>query len=198
MGKYMSQIKGRELLQEGWTVIDPTDDEMLEAWMLFCIAVAGKTAKTVTKAINNFLYLRGNLSPFAYVRSLANIGELRRALQAAKVGQYNKLVQTFDVVSALNPTELRTWTPEQFELIHGIGPKTSRFFIQSTRENTRYAVLDTHVLAWMREQGYYTPKSTPSGKMYAALEVVYLELCDQLGVSPRDLDAQIWLSRAKI
>ena len=193
-------IKGRELLQEGWTVIDSTDDEMLEAWMLFCIAVAGKTAKTVTKKINFFLRddFRNGLSPFAYVRMLKSEGILREALKYAKIGQYNKLVRTFDVVSALNPTELRTWTPEQFELIHGIGPKTSRFFIQSTRENTRYAVLDTHVLAWMREQGINAPKSTPSKKDYAKFEALFLDLADQLGYSPRDLDETIWLSRARI
>lgn len=190
-------IKGRELLQEGWTVIDPSSDEMLEAWMLFCIAVAGKTAKTTTKAINKFLEPRGNLHPFAYVRKLYAKGQLEQALKDAKVGQYTKLCHAFDIISMVRPDELRTWEPQQFEYIHGIGPKTSRFFIQSTRENTRFAVLDTHVLAWMREQGIDAPKSTPSKQQYAKFEKIYLDLCDQLGVSPRNLDTEIWLSRAR-
>lgn len=191
-------IKGRELIKEGWTIVDPTDDDMLEAWMLFCIAVAGKTAKTTTKAINKFLEPRGDHSPFWYVRSLVVNGILEEKLKEAKVGQYTKLSRTFNTVSDLFPDELRTWTPEQFENIHGIGPKTSRFFIQSTRENTRYAVLDTHILAWMREQGIDAPKSTPYKQNYAKYEKIFLEICDRLGISPRDLDAEIWLSRARI
>lgn len=190
--------KGRELLTAGWTSIDTSSDEMLEAWMLFCIAVAGKTAKSVTKSINKFLEPRGRLSPFAYVRRLESNGRLYRALWEAKVGQYSKLTWTFAAIAGISPFELRNWTTEDFEGIKGIGPKTSRFFIQSTREGTRFAVLDTHVLAWMGEQGIDVPKSTPTGKKYAELEKKFLELCDRLGVQPRDLDAQIWLSRARI
>lgn len=191
--------EGNNLLADGWNVFDPTDDNMLEAWILFCVAVAGKSAKTTIRALNGFLSERRvDESPFAYIGYLESNGFLRRKLEQYKVGQYNKLVRAYGVLMYATSKQLREWSPEQFENIPGIGPKTSRFFIQSTRENTRYAVLDTHVLAWLRELGHEVPKSTPTKKNYVKIEALYLQIADELGLSPRDLDAKIWLSRARI
>lgn len=190
---------GRDLLQEGWCILDTNDDHMLQAWMLFCVAVAGKTAKTVTRSINSFLSERRiDEAPFDYVGYLISSNRLEHKLKEHRVGQYGKLIRAYDILCRVTPIKLRTWTPEDFENIPGIGPKTSRFFIQSTRDDTRYAVLDTHVLAWMRDLGYDVPKSTPSKKKYAKIEQQYLALADQLGKSPRDLDTEIWLSRARV
>jgi thermostable 8-oxoguanine DNA glycosylase len=190
---------GNNLLQEGWNILDPDNDDMLEAWIMFCIAVAGKTAKTTIRALNNFLSERRvDESPFQYVGYLDANGLLRRKLEQHKTGQYWKLTHAWVVLCRLTPTQLRTWTPEQLEGIPGIGPKTSRFFIQSTRENTRFAVLDTHILAYMRDLGYDVPKSTPTGQKYAVIEKQYLDLADRLGKTPRELDTEIWLSRARI
>jgi len=190
--------EGNNLLVDGWNVFDPSDNNMLEAWALFCVAVAGKSAKTTIRAMNNFLADRGNKSPFHYVDILESLGILEKELRKHRVGQYTKLVKAYTMLVMLKPEQLRTWTVEQFEQIPGIGPKTSRFFVQSTRENTRYAVLDTHVLAWLREQGHDVPKSTPTKKNYAKIEALYLQIADELGLSPRELDAQIWVSRAKL
>lgn len=191
--------QGNNLLADGWNVFDPSDDNMLEAWALFCIAVAGKSAKTTIRAINSFLSERlEDESPFAYVHRLACSGKLRSTLKVHRVGQYNKLVKAYCMLCSFSVELLRNCHVDDLETIPGVGPKTSRFFVQSTRENTRYAVLDTHVLAWLREQGYDVPKSTPTKKNYAKIEALYLQIADKLGLSPRDLDAQIWLSRAKI
>lgn len=191
--------QGRDLLAEGWCVLDASNGDMLEAWLLFCIAVAGKTAKTTTRAINNFLSEReNNESPFEFIHRLACNGELRSTLKRHRVGQYNKLVKAYSIVCSFSTELLKHCSVADLETISGIGPKTSRFFIQSTRENTRYAVLDTHVLAWMKALGYNVPKSTPSKKKYALIEKQFLELADQLGKTPRELDTEIWLSRARI
>jgi len=198
MAPIRTKPEGNNLLADGWNVFDPSDDNMLEAWALFCVAVAGKSAKTTIRALNSFLSDRGNKSPFHYVDILESLGILEKELRKHRVGQYKKLVKAYTMLVMLNPSQLRTCSVEQLEAIPGIGPKTSRFFVQSTRENTRYAVLDTHVLAWLRELGHDVPKSTPTKKNYAKVEALYLQIADQLGLSPRDLDAQIWLSRAKI
>jgi thermostable 8-oxoguanine DNA glycosylase len=189
----------RELLTSGWTILDTNDDHMFQAWILFCVAVAGKTAKTTTRAINNFLSdRRVDEAPFDYIGYLVSINRLEHKLKEHRVGQYSKLIKAFDILSCVTVRQLRTWSPEEFENIPGIGPKTSRFFIQSTREGTRYGVLDTHVLAWLRERGHNVPKSTPSKNKYAAIEKLYLDEAASLGINPRDLDTQIWLSRARL
>jgi thermostable 8-oxoguanine DNA glycosylase len=192
-------VTGRELLSEGWCVLDSNDDHMLQAWILFCVAVAGKTAKTTTRAINNFLSdRRVDEAPFDYIGYLVSINRLEHKLKEHRVGQYSKLVRAFDILSRVTVRQLRTWSPEEFENIPGIGPKTSRFFIQSTREDTRFAVLDVHILGWLKDLGYIVPKSTPSSKKYQEIEKLFLKLCDERDISPRELDAQVWLSRARV
>jgi len=58
--------------------------------------------------------------------------------------------------------------------IHGVGPKTARFFLVHSRPDQEYVILDTHVLAWLKEKGVDVPKSTPSGESYLRIEKVAL------------------------
>jgi thermostable 8-oxoguanine DNA glycosylase len=76
--------------------------------------------------------------------------------------------------------------------IHGIGPKTSRFFILWTRPHERYAALDVHILRWLRGLGHNAPRSTPNGRKYGELEKIFLSEADKRGLSPGELDAQVW------
>ena len=84
--------------------------------------------------------------------------------------------------------------PEELEEIHGIGPKTSRFFIMWTRPGANYAALDTHILKWLALRGHKVPKSTPSGKKYKEIEKIFLREAAELGMSPQELDTIIWKS----
>lgn len=98
----------------------------------------------------------------------------------------NKLIQNYDF--------LRVCTVEDLENIKGIGAKTARFFIMHSRPNQRIAVLDTHILHWLRDQGVAAPKTTPSkgSKKYKDLELTFLTLADKLGEDPAILDLRIW------
>jgi thermostable 8-oxoguanine DNA glycosylase len=109
----------------------------------------------------------------------------------AKVGNYGKVFKAFHEVAFAN-LDLRTCSPAELEAIHGIGPKTARFFIIWTRQDARVAALDVHILRWMRNLGYDAPRQTPSGKRYAVLEAAFLAEADRRGLSPQALDAQIW------
>ena len=61
--------------------------------------------------------------------------------------------------------------------IHGVGNKTARFFLLHTRIGCEYAVLDTHILKWMRGRGEDVPKSTPTRKtVYTKLERRFLNV----------------------
>lgn len=79
-----------------------------------------------------------------------------------------------------------------------MGLKTSRFFLVHSRPNVRVAVLDTHILQWMKDEGYDVPRQTPTNKKkYREIEDKFLAECDKRGVSPAQLDLEIWKSRNK-
>jgi len=167
----------------------------LERFLLFSIAVAGKTAWMVEKAMSAFL---GNAKhPFAKVRRLAKQRQLKSKLRQARIGQYTKIARGFKEI-AFSGLDLHNCTLDDLMTIHGIGPKTARFFLLHTREDARYAVLDTHILAFLREAGHKVPKATPQGaKRYAELEALVLKIADEQNVSPADFDMAIWMSRAR-
>jgi hypothetical protein len=194
-------------------MIDPTQVNLIyqqpihvkEEYLLFCVSVAGKKAKVQAQKLHDFLYhTERNLfflygvDPFNIIRGMIMMGNLAENLKRVKLGQYNKLEETFtSIVNLAEHQSLLTWTVEDLEQIPGIGPKTARFFILHTNPHAHCAVLDTHILTWMREQGYHTPKSTPQGKKYRELEKIFLDECEQRGMMPQEFDLQLWKERTK-
>ncbi len=62
-----------------------------------------------------------------------------------------------------------------------------------SREGARVAVVDTHVLKLLRGLGVpHVPDSVPSGKAYARLERVMLDLSDASGMTVADFDLKVW------
>ena len=171
-----------------------TQAELEEFW-LFCLVVAGKTAMTQAKFLDQFLEdnrnkSRSNQSPFDIVRSLNNTGELLEALKLSRLGQFNRLERAMRESLDLN---LTTDGVDAFEAIHGVGSKTARFFLLHTRKDQQIAVLDTHVLRFMRDQGLTTQKGTPpKGPKYAELEKVFIGLAKAANMSIADYDLHIW------
>lgn len=164
--------------------------EQLEEFLLFAIAVAGKNADTTARALERFLALGDDVGPFQAIR---NMGPLRlmHNLKKSRIGMYGKLIRAFPSV-ATGLFDLKTVLPVQLERVHGIGPKTARFFVLHTQESARYAVLDTHILKWLRVKGYLAPKTTPTGRRYAELEKSFLKEADTMGTNPAELDLAIW------
>lgn len=190
------------------------DDVQLQCWLMFCIMVAGKGAGQTRKQLEKFLKgIYANepeitATPFERLAILVKRGVLRETLEHYRLGQYTRLTKAFIVLSALTTDYLRTADVHDLERIPGIGPKTARFFLISTRENVRYAALDTHLLKFLRtpeaarflqEVGYVgeVPKSTPTGKKYATLEKAVLLAADAAGMTPYDFDFSIWKSYYK-
>ena len=89
--------------------------------------------------------------------------------------------------------DLRTCTIDDLESIKGIGFKTSRIFLTSSREGVRHAVLDTHLLRWMRDQGIQNiPKITPGNRSkYLTIEALWLTMVPD-GKTPAEFDLEIW------
>ena len=169
-----------------------------EAFLLFCIAVAGKNGRQTLARVERFLEscVRDDdedYSPFIYIQNLINGRNLLKELKRLRFGQYTKLVRAFTEVifAGLNLDRCRT---RDLEKIHGIGPKTSRYFIMRTRPAAKVAALDTHILRWLRDQGYHDiPKSTPQSSMaYYRIETIFLAEAKKRRMRPSRLDAEIW------
>jgi hypothetical protein len=187
-------------------MIDPTDitnfdrtEAELQEFFLFTLVAAGKTAWVQAMKLEEFLrpaWVKG-LTPFEYIEYLIGKGYLRAMICEAKLGQYDRLCNAFAHSRHLDLTHV---TIKDLEMIPGIGPKTARFFILHTRPNQRIAVLDTHVLSWLREHydNMSIPKTTPqSPSRYSLLENLFLELADKFNITPETLDLQIWKDRAR-
>ena len=113
-------------------------------------------------------------------------------LRACRVGQYGRLTKA---ILGTMKVDLRTATLDELMAIHGIGPKTARFFLVHSRENCNHAVLDVHILKFLRANGYPTaPVQTPSGKAYLFWEKVFLDYCKVMfpHKSIADIDLAIW------
>jgi thermostable 8-oxoguanine DNA glycosylase len=169
-------------------------DRELQLRILFAITVAGKSARHAERAIKRLF--DGIPHPMEMIETWVETEELGQRLREARTGNYSKLSKAFaQIASKVSGRELdlRACSADDLEAIHGIGPKTARFFITWTRPDARHAVLDVHILRWLRNRGHDVPVSTPSSrKKYAEIENIFLEIADSLGVLPRDLDAAIW------
>lgn len=196
-------------------MIDPFDlkegqiltDEQLEDFIVFSVCVAGHSAKATRPAVTKLAKtLCEDPSPGATrggfldeIRFAGHMGILPGVLKDCGMGCFNQRAKTLETLAeevSIGQLDLRTCTPEDLERIPGIGSKTSRFFILHTRPNQNYAVLDVHVLRYMKKLGYDVPAATPSKKKYAELEQKFLALAKKRGKTAAQLDFQIWKAGA--
>lgn len=189
-------------------MIDPTTitnfnrtEVELEEFLMFAILVAGKTAKTQAQKLEEFLSdkkafgLPSDTTPFQYLEYLLRFTMLSNTMMKHRLGQYKRL--TFAFIGILKfKGNLKNVSVEDLESVKGIGSKTARFFLLHSRKDAQYAVLDTHILKWLREQGYSAPKATPTKKKYAVLEKIFLTEAWKREMLPADLDLMIWKSYA--
>jgi len=172
----------------------------LEENLCFWVAVANKTAATISQYIDNFFLdlskqtgstFDPNLnSPFELIRNVGDLPTLTELVKKHRFGCFKTKAQGF-LELANSGLNLKTCSINDLEGIHGIGPKTARCFLIHTRANTRHAGLDTHILRFMRDAGLNAPTSTPTGKKYQYWENKFLELVPE-GVSVADFDLAVW------
>lgn len=171
-----------------------SDHELEELW-IFSICVAGKPAGRTAKAVHSLLYddPQYHGSPFDVISALIAKRALHRKLKKYGVGQYNRIKRSLrESVEHFGDGRLRSATVNELESIHGVGPKTARFFVLHTRRNQRYAALDTHILKFLKEKGYDAPRSTPTGRRYRELEQAFLKEAALVGKSPATFDLELW------
>jgi hypothetical protein len=183
------------IIPEQITKFDRSQFE-LEEFALFSILVAGKNARQTARKLESFLFTpcqMGTMTPFEWIIHLNKISNsaLSRVTEIHKLGQYKRITRAFSEIVKFKAF-LPIITVDDLEQIYGVGRKTASFFVVHSQRNARHAVLDTHILRWLREQGHDAPKSTPTNKKYAELERIFLDYCDQAHKSPAELDLEIW------
>jgi hypothetical protein len=187
--------------------VDPTNlpqrmsRPQLEWWILFGICVAGKSAKGTEKKVQAFMEFpytnmgsNKPMSPFERVRFMIRHKKLAVALKHVRMGKYALFNKAFR--AAVN-IDLDNISVESLEKIPGIGPKTARMTAMYGFPDTagEVAVLDTHILKWLRLKGYDAPKSTPqAGRRYLQLEQAFIAEAKKQGKTARELDTEIWQS----
>ena len=182
-------------------------EEELQLFLLFCIVVAGKTAYIQAEKLEQFLcsvnerlMMPDHVKPFQTIISADHHGILMQEIQKAKLGQYRKIYAGFKYISE-NKFDLTRMTPEQLELIPGVGMKTSRFFLLHSDQNYQnyIAILDTHILKFIRENiDNRAPKSTPTIKVtYKYWEDLFLHWCENNNKNVADFDLEVWKSYAR-
>jgi thermostable 8-oxoguanine DNA glycosylase len=170
----------------------------LQEWLIFSILVANKPAKRTALVTDQLLKSLPGGTPFNRLRMAIIQKRLRGALMRARTGQYKRIYRALKNVvgdAVFGPMDPATVSLDRLE--EAVGPKTARFFLLSTRAGVRAAALDTHVLKFLRSQGYEVPKATPSkGKKYREIEQWFLQEADKRGMTPANLDAEVWASYA--
>lgn len=163
------------------------NNDELELNIIFWILVAGKNAKTISKALNNLLS-KYEGSPFEIIR---NIKDLPNELKSHGIGCYS--IKARSLMDLINSNlDLRNCSVDDLENIYGIGSKTARCFLIHTRKNQELAGVDTHLLKFMRDNGYDVPKSTPTKKKYKIIEKQFLDIVKLTKMTVSELDLKIW------
>jgi len=179
----------------------------LEEFLLFCIVVAGKTAyiqaqklEDFLKSVNIRLKIPESTSPFQSLKSANEHGILMEEILRAKLGQYKKIYNGFKYITE-REYDLTRMTPEQLELIPGVGMKTSRFFLLHSDETfkDKIAIIDTHILKFIKENiDERAPKSTPTIRVtYKYWEDRFLYWCECNNKNVADFDLEVWKSYAR-
>ena len=164
----------------------------LESFFLFGLFCAGKNSDYAAKCLARLLTGKEGDSPFAILKSLGEIG-IHNTLVASRIGQYHRLTKA--IVQAVD-LDLQTCTLEDLLKVHGVGQKTARFFLLHTRADCECAVLDTHILRWLRDNEVDAPWSTPASvKQYKDLEQKFLILAKKNFpfMSIAQIDLTLWM-----
>lgn len=157
------------------TRYDRTKPELEQFW-LFAIIVAGKPSNWAARKVSDLLRkLPEGRGPIEWL----NEGNgLHNTLVANRVGQYARIERAIRQSATV---DLVNGTVEELESVFGVGPKTVRFFLLHTRPGIKVAVLDTHILKWLRNQASWEkiPHATPTdAKQYLKLERLWITLAE--------------------
>lgn len=173
----------------------------LQEFLLFCINVAGKKSSIEAPKLEVFIQRAKDItketSPFNCIKKLIELERLQEIMHWAKLSPYKQRYNSY--VDAVKLGDLQKVTLNRLLQVAGIGLKTARFFLSHSREDFDEPMLDTHILQFLRDNGYKgAPKSTPSNLgVYNYYANVFKMFARVSGKSVTDLDLEIWKQYSK-
>ena len=128
---------------------------------------------------------------------MIKLGRLEEIMHWAKLSPYKQRYNSY--VDAVKLGDLQKVTLNRLLQVPGIGLKTARFFLSHSREDFDEPMLDTHILQFLRDNGYRNaPKSTPSNLgIYNYYANIFKMFARVSGKSVTDLDLEIWKQYSK-
>lgn len=182
---------------EYWVVADDMYNwtntrEKRELVLLFSIMVAGKSADRTSDILNYMMHTLEGDTPFNKIGRMVERGDALERLKTFRIGQHNRILKAFREAIDFD-VDATPPDPEELRRIPGIGLKTSRFVALVYDRTLPVAVLDTHMLKFLRHIEIDAPTSTPgSCRIYERLSTPIVRLAELLAVAPGDLDIAIW------
>ena len=173
----------------------------LQEFLLFCINVAGKKSSIEAPKLEVFIQRAKDItketSLFNCIKKLIQLGRLQEIMHWAKLSPYKQRYNSY--VDAVKLGDLQKVTLNRLLQVPGIGLKTARFFLSHSREDFDEPMLDTHILQFLRDNGYRNaPKSTPSNVgIYNYYANIFKMFARVSGKSVTDLDLEIWKQYSK-
>lgn len=173
----------------------------LQEFLLFCINVAGKKSSIEAPKLEVFIQRAKDITkestPFNCIKKLIKLVRLQEIMHWAKLSPYKQRYNSY--VDAVKLGDLQTVTLNRLLQVPGIGLKTARFFLSHSREDFDEPMLDTHILQFLRDNGYKgAPKSTPSNLgVYNYYANIFKMFARVSGKSVTDLDLEIWKRYSK-
>jgi len=166
--------------------------EKRELVLLFSIMAAGKSADRTSDALNYMMHTLPGDTPFRKIRDMVKRQDAMEKLKTFRIGQHNRILKALKVIIDFDVEA--TVDPEKLREIPGIGLKTSRFVALVYDRTRKVAVLDTHVLKFLRARmNIDAPTGTPTSlKVYERLSKPIIRLAELTGVTCGDLDLVLW------
>ena len=167
--------------------------EKRELVLLFSIMAAGKSADRTSDALNYMMHTLPGDTPFDKIRDMVKRQDALEKLKTFRIGQHNRILKAFRAIVDFDVDAVPP-DPDKLLAIPGIGLKTSRFVSLVYDRTLKVAVLDTHVLKFLRNRlGIDAPMGTPNSvKIYDRLSKPIIRLAELLGVTCGDLDIVLW------
>jgi endonuclease III len=169
------------------TNFNRTRSELEEFW-IFAVCVAGKQAKRTAKAVDMLLQKEKGGTPMQKIARMIDNGLLEKNLREIGTGQYSRIVRALTESRGLDLTKASV---KDLEAIHGIGPKTARFFLLHSRKGIKLAALDTHLKRYVKDQGQWNVVRG-QGTEYEQIERIVLRMAQEKRMSPAKFDLWVW------
>jgi thermostable 8-oxoguanine DNA glycosylase len=109
------------------------------------------------------------------------------------MGKYGLLAKAYPEIATRFRSRLSTVPISEMESVRGIGPKTARYFALHSRQCPGdIAVIDTHVMKYLRHLGHHVPNRLPTRSNYARLERLMIDAAADSGMGMADFDLAVW------